>query len=516
MNFLSNRSMFPAVGIAILLGWSLSMPAEGWAKERVVVIGSTSPISHVNPAIALQGDYMFFFRNIFQGLTRYKFNSTELEGDLAKSWTVSKDGLVYTFKLRDNIQWHKGFGKVTAHDVKFSFDWLMDPKTRSIYMGELVEEIKEVKVVDDFTVEIHVKRPTAVFPIRCIRPKAAIVCKKAMEKYGKDFARNPIGSGPFIFESMSREQVILTANKDYYEGSPKIDKVIYKMVPDGDTLNMALEKGDVDFVYNLSREKAILDRLKAAGCKITVIDIGFAHTVFLNPKFKPFADIRVRKGIAHAIDKEAIIKHVLGGFGEKLGSPVPKGYFGHTEEGLQRYDFDLKKAKALLSEAGYATGFEVPIDTVNHPSHLPVALALQDQLDKVGIKLKLQVSDLPTFNKKVTSDASLMLSWLGARSPDADFYLTNFYHSAGFSPGYNLTRYNKLDKEIDEARSEGIPSKRQKIYHDIQKKLMEDLPGIPLFSLYVVTGYRSHVAGIPNKDVMAGIDFHALTFSAEK
>jgi len=133
------------------------------------------------------------------------------------------------FKLRDNILWHKGFGKVMARDVKFSFDRVMDSPTRSPFAGEVNKAVKEVKVVDDFTVEIHLKQPDAVFLHKCTPPKpVAIVCKSAVEKYGKDFSRNPIGSGPFVFESMTREQVVLTSNKDYFEGPPKIDRGINK------------------------------------------------------------------------------------------------------------------------------------------------------------------------------------------------------------------------------------------------------------------------------------------------
>jgi peptide/nickel transport system substrate-binding protein len=155
---------------------------------------------------------------------------------------------------------------------------------------------------------------------------------------------------------------------------------------------------------------------------------------------KPLSDVRVRKAIAHAIDKRAIIEHVLGGFGENLDSLVPKGYFGHTEEGLPRHEFDLKKAKGLLAEAGYPQGFEVTMDTWNSMLYLPIATVLQGQMEKAGIKLKLEVTDQPSFVKKIGNATAESSIYMPVRVPDADIPLTNVFHSAGFSPGTNLMR----------------------------------------------------------------------------
>jgi len=472
----------------------------------------------LDPASGGIAQNLMFLKNIFQALLRYRFNSKELEGDLAKSWTVSPDGLVYTFKLRDNIKWHKGFGKVTAHDVKFSFDRVMDSKTRSPYSGDVKAEVKEVKAVDDYTVEIHLKARSAIFLHNAARPRPVmIVCQKAVEKYGKDFARNPIGSGPFVFQSMTREQIVLTANKEYHEGSPKIDKIIYNIIPDMDTLVMGLQRGDFDMVHLFDREKEIQDRVKASGVKIKPVDRGGWYVVLLNHQFKPFTDVRVRRAIAHAIDRDMIIEHLFGGMAEKLDSLVPKGYFGYTEEGLRRYNFDPKKSKELLTEAGYLNGFEVTWTSSTSPVYLPLATVIQDQLKEVGIKVNLEVMDPPAWMKKMTSATAQISVIYPVRVPDADIPLTQLFHSAGFSPGYNgLMRYSKLDKEIDEARTEMDPGKRQRMYNAIQRQLMEDLPAIPLFMKPYLTAYWPHVSGIPDIDPTFGIDFYHLQLMEKK
>jgi peptide/nickel transport system substrate-binding protein len=506
-------------GLIFLMLIFISMPGITTAKEKAVAIANghitrsldpAGPGSTSNPSIMLH-------RNIYQSLLRFKFNSAEIEGDLAESWSISQDGLVYTFKLRDNVQWHKGFGKVTAHDVKFSLDRIMDPKTKSPFIGELGSNIKEIKVVDDFAVEIHLKRRDTAFLLKCIRPRPfAIVSQKAVEQYGKDFGTNPIGSGPFVFQSMDQEKIIFTANKEYFEGPPKIDKVIYKGITDKDTQILALAKGDINVIWGFGYEKTDADRIKASGCKIKAVNIGMSHLCWMNPQVKPLGDIRIRRAIAHAINKDEIVTYVLNGMGEKLGSLVPKGYFGHTEQGIPRYDYDPQKAKELLAEAGYPNGFEVRFDTPHTAQHLPIAIALQGQLAKVGIKANLEVTDMPAWMKKMTSAKCEMTILNPTRPPDADPILTSFYTSAGFSPGINFMRYNKLDKEIAEAREEMDKTKRQRMYYEIQKRLMEDLPGIPLCMMYYPLAYQPNIGGLQDRDPMQAIDFYRIHFVDEK
>ena len=146
---------------------------------------------------------------------------------------------------------------------------------------------------------------------------------------------------------------------------------------------MALHKGEIDLIWAPPRDRGVFGRLEAAGIQIKSVNRGTGHYMLLNHQFKPFSDVRVRRAIAHAMDRDAIANHVLGGTAEKWNSLVQKGSFGHTEEGLRRYEYDPKNAKELLADAGYASGFEVTFDTMTSPNYLPVATALQGQLEKV-------------------------------------------------------------------------------------------------------------------------------------
>ncbi|MBU1206962.1 MAG: ABC transporter substrate-binding protein [Proteobacteria bacterium] len=507
------------LALAFLGACFFNSPGEVIAKEKVLVVGDYTTLRTLDPAFVGQGQDIMLCRVIYQSLLRYKFNTAEIEGDLAKSWTISKDGLVYTFKLRDDVYWHKGFGKFTAHDVKYTFDRVLDPKTGAPARSEIVLEVKEVVVIDDYTIEFRLKKPCVPFLHKLVGPRGtAIVNQKAVEKFGKDYMRNPIGTGPFIFESWTREQCVLVANKDFKqrEGPPKIDKVIYKLVPDVDAQHMALQKGDIDLIWVLPRDRAILDRLKAAGCKITPVERPAFQNLFMNNKAKPFDDVRVRRAIAHAIDKDTLIKYVLSGMGERMDSPVPQGFVGHTLDGVPFYEYSPKKAKALLAEAGYPNGFEVNFDTFNSPSYLPLATAIAEQLRQVNITANLVVTDQATWWGKLSKGTTNFTLVLPSLQPDADFPMMRHYHSAAFSPGLNVTKYDQIDDLIEKARSELDEKKRLEYYRQIQVKMMEDVPAVPLILMGYPVARRPHIAGIAEKEYIWGCDIYPMHFVKDK
>jgi peptide/nickel transport system substrate-binding protein len=232
----------------------------------------------------------------------------------------------------------------------------------------------------------------------------------------------------------------------------------------------------------------------------------------MNTKNKPFDDVRVRQAIAYAIDKDSLVKHVFGGMAERLDSLIPKGFFGHTEKDIPRYDYSPEKARELLSKAGYPNGFEVNLDTFQSPSYLPLATAIADQLRKVGITAKLVVTDQATWwgkLSKATTDFSLVLPSL---QPDADFPLMRYYHSSAFSPGINVSKYDQLDDLIEKARKERDEKRRLEDYYQVQKKLMEDLPVIPLMMMIYAVPYKSHIAGVAERDYVWGLDFYPMHF----
>jgi peptide/nickel transport system substrate-binding protein len=195
---------------------------------------------------------------------------------------------------------------------------------------------------------------------------------------------------------------------------------------------------------------------------------------------------------------------------------VPKGFFGHTEKGIARYDYDPQKAKALLAQAGYPNGFEVNLDTFQSPSYLPLATAIAEQLRKASISAKLVVTDQATWWGKLskgTTDLSLILPSL---QPDADFPMMRHFHSSAFSPGLNVCKYDKIDDLIEKARMEINEQNRLEYYYQIQKKMMEDVPVVPVVMMVYPTAYRSHVTGVPENEFIWGIDLYQLQLVDKK
>lgn len=501
-------SVLVVVALAVL-----SLQGSALAQRDHLRIVETSRLGNLDPAFATLGEEILLVRNIFSGLLKYKYNSTELEGDLATHWDVSEDGRTYTFYLRDDATFHRGYGPVTAHDVKFSFDRILDPATGTGWRSEFAL-LEKVEVVDDYTVRLHLSKPAPGFLHRLIGVRqGAIVSQKALEDLGDDYSRMPVGSGPYQVESaeLGRE-VVLVAHEGYHGGVPAIKRVTWMLAPDPDAALLAVEAGQADLRWQIARDERLFRALEDAGLAVKETNRLAWMMLHMDNSAEPFNDVRVRRAIAHAIDREAIVQYVYAGVGEVLNSLVPQGFWAHTEEGMPVYDYDPDKARQLLQEAGWGNGFRVTLDTFESTNYLPVALAVQDMLGQVGIDVHIEITDITTWLEKVSSAQTDFTLYLPTRSPDPDIVLTQFYHSSSFSPGLNLPRYSALDAEIEAARSELDDERRMAIYHQIQRRLMEDLPSIPIAMVGYVSAYNPALKGIPELEAVWGFDFTELWF----
>ena len=338
----------------------------------------------LDPHFAITTQDLIFNRNIYNALVKFKPNSIEFEPDLATSWTVSKDGLEYTFKLRRDVEWHKGYGKFTAADVKGSFDRLLDPNTKSPFAGSM-RMLKEAVVVDDYTVKLVLKEPYAGF-LYLLTPYRAgpIVNARAVAEKGQGYAWDPIGTGPYVFESRvpNRESVI-RANEKYWGGAPAIKKVTFRTVTDVNAQVIGLENGEYDLIYSQIREQAVGDRLKRAGFKETLVHRNLPQVLMMNVTVKPFDNVKVRQAIAHAIDRKQLIELGYNGIGEPWFSPDPQGL--PVRDG-QRAALRARhpKAKQLLAEAGYPNGVEITM--VNYDEKKLGGEVIAEQLKPAGIR----------------------------------------------------------------------------------------------------------------------------------
>jgi peptide/nickel transport system substrate-binding protein len=483
--------------------------AESAVPENVLKARLLGNISTIDGAKINQVNDHVIAENVYSHLVRYKPGTTEIEPDLAVSWSVSKDGKAYTFNLRKGVKWHKGFGEFTAKDVKYSIERTLDPKTKSPNAGDF-SLVERVDAVDNHTVTIRLKEPYAPFLTVTLPYRAGwILSQAAVEKLGPDYGLNPIGTGPFVFERyIPGTEVVLSANKEYYAGPSKLDRVVFKPIAEETVAEIALERGDIDIMYFRSPE--VYQRLKANKGIVVEEKTGPGiYSLVFNLQEKPFGDPRVRKAIHHAINKEQIARQILGGIAIKATNVLPPTFMSYSEA-VPQYEYSPEKAKQLLREAGFAAGLKI---TMHYSQLSPwplVVPVVQEDLRKVGIDVEVKGIEHASLMSFIMSRKHSFAVQPMLRPPDPDMIFYLMFHSKGT---FNSTGYKSQDENIEKARMEMSPQKRKAIYVQLQKSIVEDSPTVPLFYLKVLVARKPYVKGHP-VDLLNG--FSAYSTSIEK
>ena len=487
---MKSKSMLLALAAIFVFGVAMAGSA---GAETVLRIGTISnDANQLDPHKSVKSQDKILFPMLFNGLVRFKPGSadlTDMEPDLAESWSTSPNGLVWTFKLRKGVQFHGGYGTLTAEDVVYSLGRAGDKKFSSAYKG--YQDFESVVAVDDYTVRITLKRPVpSLLGLVVNYHGGMIVSKKATEELGDKFKLNPIGTGPFAFSDYKpKRSVTLMANKEYFRGAPKIDKIEYRYLPDVSSRELAFKKGEIDLFY-APREQRWVERMaKNPKAKVDVIGLGELRTLHLNTAKKPLDDIRIRKAIAHAINRDEMVAFIGPNVSREAFSVVPNGYQGHSSN-VPRYEYNPAKAKALLKEAGYAKGLKLnavitKVITLRQPMEI-----IQEQLRRVNVELDLEVVEHSAFHKMIRDDASAVVLYGAARFPVADVYLTQFYHSesiVGTPTAITNFSHSKIaDAEITAARSETDAVKQDQLWEKAQQKILAESYSVPIFEQLIV------------------------------
>jgi len=334
----------PASAAATTAPANAAAPKPGTSTKDTLNIVFQANQGTLDPHFAATNQEMLVIRNLYNALLKYKPDSAELTGDLATSWDASADGLTYTFKLRQDVDWQKGFGHFTANDVKASFDRVKNPDTKSPFAGS-ISMLKEVQVVDDYTVRMILSEPYAAFPHLLTDYRAGpIVNMKAVQQFGKDYDWNPVGTGPYQFESgVAKKEAILVANDKYFGGAPAIKRVVMQTVPDINAQVLGLENGQYDMLFLAPDDPVVVKRLEDKGFVRSLYARNLPSQLLMNVTVKPFDDVRVRQAISYAIDRQQYIDLALPGVAKPWYSPVPDGYV-YVASDLPRYDKDIAKA----------------------------------------------------------------------------------------------------------------------------------------------------------------------------
>jgi len=453
--------------------------------------------SYLNPILAADTASGAINALIYNGLVKYN-KDIKLVGDLAESWTVSKDGLVITFKLKKNVKWHDG-KPFTAEDVKWTYEKIIDPNVRTPYSSDFML-VKKLIIIDPYTIKIKYKKPYAP---ALESWSMGIIPKHIFENIpkGYDFNshpanRNPVGTGPFKFvEWKTDEKIVLVANDDYFEGRPYIDRVMFRIIPDQSVQFLELRNESIDSMgLTPDQYKAYKDFFikynKFRYPSFTYTYLGFN---LLHPLFK---EKNVRLAIAHALNKKEIIDGVLLGIGKPATGPFLPTTWAYNPNVID-YDYNPEKSKKLLAECGWVdndgdgilennnkTKFEFTIIT-NQGNKLRQLTAeiIQRQLQQVGIKVNIRILEWSAFindfiNKR--NFEAVILGWALGRDPDQ----YSIWHSEQTKEGqYNFVSYkNKtVDELLVKGRSTFDQNQRQKIYREIHRLIFNDIPYIFLY-----------------------------------
>lgn len=483
--------------------------ARGAAKDTLTIVFPSNQGS-MDAHFAATNQEMLVTRNIYNALLKYKPDSTEIVGDLAMSWDTAPDGLSYTFKLRQDVEWQKGFGHFTANDVKASFDRLRSPETKSPFAGS-VSMLKEVQVVDDYTVKLILSEPYAAFPHLLTNYRAGpIVNVKAVQQFGKDYDWNPVGTGPYEWDTGTpKQEAVVKAFDKYFGPQPSIKRIITRTIPDMNAEVVGLENGQYDMLYVAPDDPAVVKRLTDKGFVRGLVSRNLPEVLLMNVTVKPFDDLKVRQAIAYAVDRQQIIDLAYPDAGKPWYGPVPEGFNGASTD-LPHLEHDTAKAKQLLTDAGYPNGLDVTLNV--YDTQKLASDVLVEQLKAVGIRATEEQLDQPTFIGRVIQNQGINFAMhCCVRQPDADIILSDM-----FSPklrGAIYVSHADLENELAAARKELDPAKRQQMYVDLQKRIINEVLMVPVAMISDRTLASASLKGLPKLEALWGLDLTRLSFS---
>jgi len=423
---------------------------------------------------------------MFNGLVRIKPGEASpafIEPDIAKSWTSSEDGLTWTFQLRDDVECHGDYGKIDAEDIAYSLN--RSANTDVSAFAKDYSAFESVEATGPLEVTIKLSEPVpSLLGLLVPYHGGNIVCKDAVEALGDDYQRQPVGTGPFMFAEYQPQQYVkLVANPEYFRGEPKIKEIYYRYIPSDASRDLAFQAGEIDMIYG-KQEQSWVERIsEVPGTKVVVMKPGEMSVIHLNMTMPPLDNILVRKAVAHALSRDALVQFKGPDVTLAAISPVPEGHLGYTAD-VPTYEYSVEKAKELLAEAGYPDGVTLKAIHTTLPGMLSTMEAVQALLREADINMEIETVEHATFHEQIRKDMSQVVHYAAARFPVADVYLSQFFHSDAIvgtdTAITNFSHCAVADDEIAAARVETDEKKQLELWATAQQKIMEEVCAVPL------------------------------------
>jgi peptide/nickel transport system substrate-binding protein len=461
--------------------------------DRAIEPATLDPTSGMSDAGTIQTQIQ-----IFDQLTEILPGSDEVKPGLATSWKASKDGLTYTFELRE-ARFSNG-DPVTSADVVFSIERVLDPEIDPNF-APLFAFIESVEARGPKTVVFNLNEPRPALPAFLSFNVPSIVPKDYFEEVGaEEFAERPVGSGAFKLASFSRgDRLVLERNPHYWrKGLPYLDRVVMRYVPDGNTRILDIQSGSVDVADDIPFSQ--IDALsKAEGVNLVVRQISAIDTIYLNEKAKslPLRETEVRQALNYATPREDIARVVYAGKAPVANSMIPK--IKYWDEGVEPYPYDVEKARELIGQSSKPDGFPLELTIVGTDEvSKQVAQIVQDSWGEIGIDVSVRTVDFGTLNENFFGGDWEALKFLPTSSSSdvpIDDELVNGFLGADYEGFFTGWRNKPVQDLIADVLTETDESARPDMFSRIQQGAMDDPPFVPLVFTPGRAAYRDGVQG---------------------
>ncbi len=437
------------------------------------------------------------------------------KGELAEKFDISSDGITYTFNLRSGVNWHDG-QPFSAQDVKFTYDLAMNPKTGSPRTSELTERVDSIDAPDDSTIVVKLKAPNAAFMVSNavynIIPQHVLKdvdpAALAQDAFSTGKKGRTIGTGPFQFEEWVKDDHMTLVKYDgYWQGSPNLDKYIYKVVPDQNVLVQQLKTGEID--VGTIQESSVDEMSKRDDLKVVQYDT-FSFTFYSyqldETKTKLFQDAAVRQALFYALDRKAMIDAIRFGIGTVAVGTMPVLSWAYNPDGItNKYEYSEDKANQLLDQAGWAKGsdgirakdgqklsFAMYTNSGNDVRQQYLTV-MQQQWKKIGVDMTPKTEEWNAFLDRITGTKDFDVFLVGF-SWNTDPDQTTMWATSSYTGGFNMNKYSnpKVDDLLKQGLATTDQSKRKDIYTQMQNILLDDMPS-------AITDFPKGIYGVNNR-----------------
>lgn len=468
-------SLLRAAALAVLTSSVLTAAAQG----STLTIATSGDAPTLDPNLTFSGLAFGITNHIYDSLLTREDDGS-IKSRLATSWK-RVNPTTWRFELRRNVKFQDGT-PFNAQAVKYSVERLINPENKAAG-AYVLSMIKTVRVIDDDTVEFVTADPFAPLLAHLTHPVTAIVSPTAARASGKDFGRQPVGTGPFKFSRWNAgNQIELAANPGYWGGKVSIPRLVFRIIPDVGTQVVELRTGRVDLITAVPPENyKDLDANK----DLTVFKkLGWGSTYLgFNTQSGVTKNVRVRQAISQAVDRDAIVSVLRQGLAVKANAPIPPTVYG-AGKNLPGVSYDLAAARKLLQQAGVKPGTRVTLATYEGAETRQLAEAVQFSLQQLGLNAAVQITDYGTYtaNMKKPNHAELFIGSWGTVTLDADYALYALFSSKEI-PTNNWAFYKnvKVDKLLLDARRSNDQARRLDLYQDAQQQIARDVPWLTLY-----------------------------------